>query len=44
MDGFTSLAVEKSAEVDAGEAEFVDLASDNEETPSKKAPADELTL
>ena len=36
--------MEKSADVDVDEAEFYDSASDNEETPSKKAPADELTL
>ena len=39
MDGFTS-----SEEVVVGEAELEDSASENEETPSKKAPAEELTL
>ena len=43
VDGFQSLADEASADV-AGEAELEDSASENEETPSKKAPADELTL
>lgn len=43
MDGFTSLAV-ASEEVVVGEAELEDSASENEETPSKKAPAEELTL
>ena len=43
VDGFASLAVEASADV-AGEAELEDSDSENEETPSKKAPADELTL
>ena len=43
VDGFASLAVEASADV-VGEAELEDSASENEETPSKKAPADELTL
>ena len=43
VDGLESLAVEASADVN-GEAELEDSASENEETPSKKAPADELTL
>ena len=44
MDGFASLAVDASADAVIGEAELDDSASENEETPSKKAPADELTL
>ena len=43
VDGFTSLAV-ASVDAVAGEAELEDSSSENEETPSKKAPAEELTL
>ena len=43
VDGLESLAIEAPEDV-TGEAELEDSASENEETPSKKAPADELTL
>ena len=43
VDGFTSLGF-ASADTIVGEAELEYSASENEETPSKKAPADELTL